>query len=117
MIDAWCRDRDAMRAKLSKYEQGTPVTSATHPGLAGTYRHPGYETFDIVEGEDGKLVFRYGSLAADIRVEESGVMSAYNGVLDALTPIGVVLEQLPGGDMRLEHPDTYGLVLTFTKEQ
>ena len=117
MIDAWCRDRDAMRAKLSKYEQGTPVTSATHPGLAGTYRHPCYETFEIVEGEGGKLVFRYGSLVADSRVEDSGVMSAYTGVLDGLTPIGVVLEQLPGGDIRLEHPDTYGLVLTFTKER
>ena len=70
-----------------------------------------------MEGEGGKLVFQYGSLVADIRVEDSGVMSAYTGVLDGLTPIGVVLEQLPGGDIRLEHPDTYGLVLTFTKEQ
>ncbi|MBQ2995703.1 MAG: serine hydrolase [Oscillibacter sp.] len=117
MIDAWCRDRDAMRAKLSKYEQGTPVTAESHPALVGTYRHPGYETFEIVEGEGGKLVFQYGSLVADIRIEEGGVMSAYNGVLDGLTPIGVVLEQLPDGNMHLEHPDTYGLVLTFVKEK
>ena len=116
MIDAWCRDRDAMRAKLSKYEQGTPVTAESHPGLAGTYNHPGYETFDIVEGEGGKLVFQYGSLVGDIRIEEDGTMSAYNGVLDALTPIGVVLEQLPDGNILLEHPDTYGLKITFVKE-
>ena len=116
MIDAWCRDRDAMRAKLSKYEQGTPVTAQSHPGLAGTYSHPAYETFEIVEGEGGKLVFRYGSLVADIRIEEGGVMSAYNGVLDGLTPTGVILEQLSDGGMLLEHPDTYGLKLTFTKE-
>ena len=116
MIDAWCRDRDAMRAKLSKYENGTPVTAQSHPGLAGTYNHPAYETFEIVEGEGGKLVFRYGSLVADIRVEEGGVMSAYTGVLDGLTPTGVVLEQQSDGSMLLEHPDTYGLKLTFTKE-
>ena len=116
MIDAWCRDRDAMRAKLSKYEQGTPVTAQSHPGLAGTYNHPAYETFEIVEGEGGKLVFRYGSLVADIRVEEGGVMSAYTGVLDGLTPTGVVLEQQSDGSMLLEHPDTYGLKLTFVKE-
>ena len=116
MIDAWCRDRDAMRAKLSKYEQGTPVTVESHPGLVGTYFHPGYETFEIKEGDGGKLVFEYGSLVAEIRIEEGGVMSAYNGVLDALTPIGVVLEQKENGDMLLEHPDTYGLVITFTKE-
>ena len=116
MIDAWCRDRDAMRAKLSKYEQGTPVTAQSHPGLAGTYSHPAYETFEIVEDEGGKLVFTYGSLVADIRIEEGGVMSAYNGVLDGLTPTGVILEQLSDGGMLLEHPDTYGLKLTFTKE-
>ena len=116
MIDAWCRDRDAMRAKLSKYEQGTPVTAQSHPGLAGTYSHPAYETFEITEGEGGKLVFTYGSLVADIRIEEGGVMSAYNGVLDGLTPTGVILEQLSDGGMLLEHPDTYGLKLTFTKE-
>ena len=116
MIDAWCRDRDAMRAKLSKYEQGTPVTAQSHPGLAGTYSHPAYETFEITEGEGGKLVFRYGSLVADIRIEEGGVMSAYNGVLDGLTPTGVILEQLSDGGMLLEHPDTYGLKLTFTTE-
>ena len=116
MIDAWCRDRDAMRAKLSKYEQGTPVTAQSHPGLAGTYSHPAYETFEITEDEGGKLVFRYGSLVADIRIEEGGVMSAYNGVLDGLTPTGVILEQLSDGGMLLEHPDTYGLKLTFTKE-
>ena len=116
MIDAWCRDRDAMRAKLSKYEQGTPVTAQSHPGLAGTYSHPAYETFEIVEDEGGKLVFTYGSLVADIRIEEGGVMSAYNGVLDGLTPTGVMLEQLSDGGMLLEHPDTYGLKLTFTKE-
>jgi CubicO group peptidase (beta-lactamase class C family) len=116
MIDAWCRDRDAMRAKLSKYEQGIPVTARSHPGLAGTYSHPAYETFEITEGEGGKLVFTYGSLVADIRIEEGGVMSAYNGVLDGLTPTGVILEQLSDGSMLLEHPDTYGLKLTFTKE-
>jgi CubicO group peptidase (beta-lactamase class C family) len=116
MIDAWCRDRDAMRAKLSKYEQGTPVTAQSHPGLVGTYSHPAYETFEITEGEGGKLVFTYGSLVADIRIEEGGVMSAYTGVLDGLTPTGVILEQLSDGGMLLEHPDTYGLKLTFTKE-
>ena len=116
MIDAWCRDRDAMRAKISKYEQGTPVTARSHPGLVGTYSHPAYETFEITEGEGGKLVFTYGSLVADIRIEEGGVMSAYNGVLDGLTPTGVILEQLSDGSMLLEHPDTYGLKLTFTKE-
>ena len=116
MIDAWLKDRDAMRAQLSKYENGTPVTAQSHPGLAGTYSHPAYETFEIVEGEGGKLVFQYGSLVADIRIEEGGVMSAYTGVLDGLTPIGVVLEPLSDGSMLLEHPDTYGLKLTFTKE-
>ena len=116
MIDAWCRDRDAMRAKLSKYENGTPVTVQSHPGLAGTYSHPAYETFEITEGEGGKLVFTYGSLVADIRIEEGGVMSAYNGVLDGLTPTGVILEPQSDGGMLLEHPDTYGLKLTFTKE-
>ena len=69
-----------------------------------------------MEGEGGKLVFQYGSLVADIRIEEGGVMSAYTGVLDGLTPIGVVLEPLSDGNMLLEHPDTYGLKLTFTKE-
>ena len=116
MIDAWLKDRDAMRAQLSKYENGTPVTAQSHPGLAGTYSHPAYETFEITEGEGGKLVFTYGSLVADIRIEEGGVMSAYNGVLDGLTPTGVILEQLSDGGMLLEHPDTYGLKLTFTKE-
>ena len=69
-----------------------------------------------MEGEGGKLVFRYGSLVADIRIEEGGVMSAYNGVLDGLTPTGVILERQSDGGMLLEHPDTYGLKLTFTKE-
>ena len=115
MIDAWCRDRDAMCAKMSKYEAAAPATTESHPGMVGTYSHPGYETFDIVEGEGGKLVFAYGTLVGDLRVEEGGAVSAYNGVLDGLTPIGVVLEKLPDGSILLEHPDTYGLKLTFTK--
>lgn len=117
MIDTWLSDRDAMRGKLSAYETGTPVTAASHPGLAGSYRHPAYETFDIVEGEGGNLVFRYGDITADIKTEASGVISAYTGVLDGLTPVGVELYPQADGTLGMNHPDNYGLVLTFVKEE
>ena len=116
MIDAWLADRDAMRVKLGAYEAGTPVTADSHPELVGSYRHPAYETFEVVRGEGGKLVFQYGDIVADIRINANGVMGAYTGVLDGLTPVGVELYPEPNGDLRMNNPDNYGLVLTFVKE-
>ena len=116
IIDAWLKGRDATRAKLDIYENGTPVTVASHPALIGSYRHPAYENFEITANEDGKLIFQYGSVTAELRMEDSGVMSAYTGVLDGLTPIGVEIYPEANGDLRMYHPDNYGLVLRFVKE-
>ena len=116
MIDAWCADRDAMRVKMSAYETAVSATAGSHPGLPGSYRHPAYETFEIAAEEGDKLVFRYGALEADIRVREDGTLCAYTGVLDGLTPVGVELYPRANGDLGMEHPDNYGLVLEFVKE-
>lgn len=116
MVDAWCKNRDATLEKLHAYGNGTPVTAASHPGLTGVYGHPAYGTFEIAEGEDGKLVFRYGSVTGELRMV-SDVICTYTGVLDGLTPIGVKLYPEANGDLRLDHPDNYGLILHFTKER
>ena len=117
MIDAWCADRDAMRVKLGAYEVAAPVTAQSHPALAGSYRHPAYETFDIAADEEGKLVFCYGDLAAELRIRDDGIICGYTGVLDGLTPVGVELYPRPDGGMGLDHPDNYGLVLEFAREK
>ena len=117
MIDAWVQTRDDMAAKRSLYENGTPTTVESHGSLVGKYSHPAYGFFEIAPNEEGKLVFHYGIVTGEIRVEPSGVLSAYNGWLDGLTPVGVELYPEPNGDLRVNHPDNYGLILTFTKEK
>ena len=116
MIDAWIASRNAMAAKRSLYENGVPTTVESHAALIGTYGHPAYGTFEIAANEEGKLVFLYGICSGEIRIEPSGTLSAYNGWLDGLTPVGVELYPEPNGDLRVYHPDNYGLILTFTKE-
>lgn len=116
MIDAWCADRDAMRVKMECYENAAAATADSHPGLAGIYRHPAYETFEIAAGEDGKLVFRYGDLTAELRVRQDGSICGYTGVLDGLTPVGIELHPRADGSLGMEHPDNYGLVLEFARE-
>ena len=53
----------------------------------------------------------------DVKVATNGVICAYNGWLDGLTPVGVELFPQDNGDLRMDNPDNYGLVLTFTKEK
>ena len=115
IIDAWCKGRDATHAKLCAYESGTPVTAASHPSLAGVYGHPAYGTFEIVDGGEGKLVFQYGSVTGELRIV-SDEICMYTGVLDGLCPIGVKLYPEANGDLRMDHPDNYGLILKFVKE-
>ena len=109
--------QDDMAAKRSLYENGTPTTVESHGSLVGKYSHPAYGFFEIAPNEEGKLVFHYGIVTGEIRVEPSGVLSAYNGWLDGLTPVGVELYPEPNGDLRVNHPDNYGLILTFVKEK
>ena len=96
-------------------ENGTPVTAASHPSLAGVYGHPAYGTFEIVDGGEGKLVFQYGSVTGELRIV-SDEICMYTGVLDGLCPIGVKLYPEANGDLRMDHPDNYGLILKFVKE-
>ena len=115
MIDAWLKNRDKSHAVLCAYDNGLPVVAESYPGLIGIYGHPAYGTFEIAEGENGKLVFQYGSVTGELRIV-SDEICMYTGVLDGLTPIGVKLYPESNGDLRMDHPDNYGLVLTFKKE-
>lgn len=114
MIDAWLRERDEMRAKLAKNAAGTPITAQSHPDLAGTFRHPAYETFDIIPGEDGVLRFEYGDFSARLVEEADGRITGYTGVLDGLTPAAIELRR-QGGDLLLDAPDC-GQLLLFKRE-
>ena len=114
MIDAWCRDRDAMHEKLKKYEVGTPATAASHPYLVGTFRHPGYEEFVVAE-EDGILTFTYGDFKARLAEEKDGRITGYSGDLDGLTPAGIELFPQENGDLRLQTSDSE-LKMLFVKE-
>ena len=115
MIDAWCKDRDAMREKLKKNEVGTPITAESHPQLVGSFRHPAYETFDIAE-KDGVLTFTYGDFEAKLVMEKDGRITGYSGVLDGLTPAGLELIPQENGDLRMMNPDSADLKILFVKE-
>ena len=115
MIDAWCRDRDAMREKLRANEVGTPITAQSHPQLVGSFRHPAYETFEIAE-KDGVLTFTYGDFEAKLAQEKDGRITGYSGVLDGLTPAGLELIPQENGDLRMMNPDSADLKLLFVKE-
>ena len=117
MIDAWCRDRDAMRQQLLANEMGAPVTGQTHPQLAGIFRHPAYETFEIAPDEKGHLQFVYGDFSARLMEEKDGAITGYSGDLDGLTPAGIQLLLQENGDLLLHHPDNGGLKLRFVREE
>ena len=114
MIDAWCKDRDAMHEKLKKNEVGTPATAASHPYLVGTFRHPGSVEFVVAE-EDGILIFTYGDFKARLAEEKDGRITGYSGDLDGLTPAGIELFPQENGDIRLQTSDSE-LKMLFVKE-
>ena len=115
MIDAWLKERDAMHHKLQANETGTPITAESHPGLVGSFRHPGYESFVIAQGER-QLEFTYGDFTARLMLEKDGRITGYSGDLDGLTPAGIELFPQPNGDLRLMTPDSADLKLLFVKE-
>ena len=115
LFDNWKADRDAMHEKLKANKVGKPTTAATHPFLVGTFRHPGYETFDIAE-QDGVLTFTYGDFTARLMEEQDGAIVGYSGVLDGLTPAGIELFPQDNGDLLMRNPDSGDLKLHFVKE-
>ena len=115
-IEAWKKRRDAMVAKMGSYTTGDPMTKETNPELIGTYRHPAYETFEVEVREDGRLWFVYGDFQAPLQREASGLISAYTGVLDGLTPAGLELIPQENGDLRMMNPDSADLKILFVKE-
>ena len=115
LFTEWKTERDSMHEKLKANKIGTPVTASSHPQLLGSFRHPAYETFDIVE-KDGGLTFVYGDFEAKLVEEADGSITGYSGELDGLTPAGIELFPQPNGDMLLREPDCGGLKLQFVKE-
>ena len=115
MIDAWCKDRDAMHEKLKNNEVGTPITAESHPFLVGTFRHPAYEEFVIAQG-DKQLEFTYGDFKARLMQEKDGRITGYSGDLDGLTPAGIELIPQENGDIRLMNPDSADLKILFVKD-
>ena len=81
----------------------------------GSFRHPGYESFVIAQGER-QLEFTYGDFTARLMLEKDGRITGYSGDLDGLTPAGIELFPQPNGDLRLMTPDSADLKLLFVKE-
>ena len=115
MIDAWCKDRDAMHEQLKKNEIGTPITAESHPHLVGSFRHPAYEEFVIAQGET-QLEFTYGDFKARLMQEKDGRITGYSGDLDGLTPAGIELIPQEDGNLRLMNPDSADLKILFVKD-
>lgn len=116
MIDRWLQKRDAMRDKLRANQVGTPITMQTHPQLAGVYRHPGYEEFEV-SGDEHSMTFTYGDFSARLMLEKDGSIIGYSGDLDGLTPAGIQLFPQENGDLRMQNPDSGELKLLFVKER
>ena len=115
MIDAWLKERDAMREKVQKNRDGEPLTEKSAPGFVGTFRHPAYETFEIAP-KDGVLRFLYGDFEATLVREKDGRITGYTGALDGLEPAAIELFPEGDGDLRLRMPDSGGLKLLFRRE-
>jgi hypothetical protein len=106
---------DAMRSGLVAKQHGTPVTKASHPWLAGCFRHPAYEELEIAPDDQGQLVFTYGDVSAQLMEDEQGIISGYSGDLDGLVPMGVELYRLEEDVIGMVTPDSGDLKLRFVR--
>ena len=111
----WLARRDAMRSGLAAKQHGTPVTKASHPWLAGCFRHPAYEELEIAPDDQGQLVFTYGDVSAQLMEDEQGIISGYSGDLDGLVPMGVELYRLEEDVIGMVTPDSGDLKLRFVR--